>query len=368
MNKLREYPVIVRLTFILFFTVLVIYSLIQAKHFLYPLAISVLFSYLLYPVASFLEYKARFPRVLAVLISVLLFLIITAGAFNILINQIQKLIEDETVQQHAGDNLKSLQMFVYEHLNVTPEMQTEWLKEKAASFFDAQGEAKTLVMKIVGAVEAVLFIPIFTFFMLFFRDRGEKFIHKLAERRHSELAETLIKQISKVTIKYVTGVTIVVMILAVSHSIALKIIGVRYPLVLGLITASFSFIPYFGTIVSGIVPVAFTLVAQDNPYIALAVALYYITISLIDHNILTPSIVGGKVHLNPFITILSIIVGATVWGIPGMIIVVPSIAVVKIICDNIDSLKPFGYILGVDKGGLTIKKITDFFLRKGKLN
>ncbi len=367
MNKLKEYPVILRLTIILFFIVLVIYSLIQAKQLLYPLAISVLFSYLLYPIAAFLEYKIKFPRALAVLISVLLLLAVSVGAINILVNQIQKLAEDQSVQQHANENLKSLQVFVAENFKISPEMQDEWIKEKVSGFFDSEGEAKTVFLKIAGAVEALLFIPIFTFFMLFFRNRAEKFIHKLAERRHAELAETLIKQISKVTIKYVTGVTIVVIILAVSHSAALSIIGVPYPLVLGLVTASFSFIPYFGTIVSGIVPVTFTLVAQDNPYIALAVALYYITISLIDHNILTPSIVGGKVHLNPFITILSIIVGATVWGIPGMIIVVPFIAVVKIICDNIDSLKPFGYILGVDKGGLTIKKITNFFLKAKKI-
>ncbi len=366
MSKLREYPAILRLTIILFFIVLVLYSLIQAKHILYPLAISVLFSYLLYPVASFLEYKLKFPRVLAVLISVLLLLAVSSGAVSIIINQIQKLAEDKMIQQNAGENFAALQDFISRQFNLSPEAQNEWIKEKLSGFAGSEGEAKVIFLKIAGTIEALLFIPIFTFFMLFFRNRAETFIHKLAKRRHAELAETLIKQISKVTIKYVTGVTIVVIILAISHSTALSIIGVRYPLILGLITASFSFIPYFGTIVSGIVPLTFTLIAQNNPYVAMATALYYITISLIDHNILTPGIVGGKVHLNPFITILSIIAGAAVWGIPGMIIVVPSMAVVKIICDNVDSLKPFGYILGVDKGGLSIKKITDFFINKKK--
>lgn len=364
MNKLRQYPAILRLTIILFFIVLVIYSLIQAKQLLYPLAISVLFSYLLYPVAAFLEYKARFPRALAVLISVLLLLAVATGAISILFGQIQKLAEDQTIHQHASENFAAIQSFIRDQFSISYEAQNLWIKDKAEGFLNFQGEVKTVFIKMAGAVEALLFIPVFTFFMLFFRHRAEKFIHKLAERRHAELAETLIKQISKVTIKYVTGITIVVMILAVSHSVALSIIGVKYALVLGLITASFSFIPYFGTIVSGIVPLTFTLVAQNDPYTALAVAIYYIIISLIDHNIITPSIVGGKVHLNPFVTILSIIIGATVWGIPGMIIVVPFIAVVKIICDNIESLKPFGYILGVEKDGFTIKKISNFFLKK----
>jgi predicted PurR-regulated permease PerM len=156
--------------------------------------------------------------------------------------------------------------------------------------------------------------------------------------------------------------------LAIIHSTVLSIIGIKYAVVLGIIAACFSFIPYFGTIVSGVLPVAFTLFAEENPYLAIAVLAYYVIISLIDHNILTPSIVGGNVHLNPFITILSIIVGAMIWGIPGMIIVVPVMAVVKIICDNVEDLKPVGYILGVDKGGLSIRKIANFFLNKHDKN
>ncbi len=139
---------------------------------------------------------------------------------------------------------------------------------------------KNIILKAAGAIEALLFIPIFTFFMLFFRDRAERFAHKLAKKRHAELAEKLIRQISKVTIKYVSGVTTVVFILAIVHSAALSIIGIKYAIVLGIITASFSFVPYFGTIISGIIPVIFTILAQDNPYLAFAVAIYYAIISL----------------------------------------------------------------------------------------
>ncbi|MCF6364722.1 MAG: AI-2E family transporter [Bacteroidales bacterium] len=361
---MRRYPILVRLTVILLFTILLIYSLIAAKHILYPLALSALFSYLLYPIASFLENKARFPRFLAVLISVLIFLAVITGAINLLINQIQKFAQDDTIKEQAIENFLAIQSFIEGKYQVATDDQNTWILESIRNFFETGGQVKSIIMKAAGTIEAMLFIPIFTFFMLFFRDRAERFAHKLAQKRHSELAEKLIKQISKVTIKYVTGVTTVVIILAIVHSTALSIIGIKYAVVLGIITACFSFIPYFGTIVSGILPLLFTLVAQDNPYLALAVAIYYSIISLIDHNILTPSIVGGKVHLNPFITILSIIIGATIWGIPGMIIVVPFMAVLKIVCDNVESLKPFGYILGVDKHGLSIKKITSFFIGK----
>lgn len=363
--KMKQYPLLVRITIFLIFIILSIYSVIIAKQILYPLAMSVLFSYLLFPIANFLELKARFPRALAVLISVLLFVTIAVGAVEILVSQIQKFADDESVKEQAIKNFTSIKHLIEGEFNVASDEQSIWLVENVKDFFESGGNSKEILFKAIGAVEAIIFIPIFTFFLLYFRDRAERFIHKLAQKKHAELAENLINQISKVTIKYVSGVTIVVIILAIVHSVALSIIGIKYAIVFGLITASFSFIPYFGTIVSGIVPLSFTLLAQDNPYLALAVAIYYIGISLIDHNILTPGIVGGKVHLNPFITILSIIIGATIWGIPGMIIVVPFMAVVKIVCDNVESLKPFGYILGVDKKDtLTLDKITNFFLRK----
>jgi predicted PurR-regulated permease PerM len=361
---LRQYPVLVRLTIILLFIILVIYSLIQAKHILYPIALSVLFSYLLYPLAAFFEYKLKFPRVLAVLIPVLLFLSVISGALYIFITQIQSFVHDNEIKEQAVHNILFIQAVIEGKYNVSPEDQSNWIAQSIREFFENEGQIKSIILWAAGAVEALLFIPIFTFFMLLFRHRAETFAHKLAQRRHAELAEKVIKQISKVTIKYISGVSYVVLILAVLHSTALSIIGIKYALVLGILTASFSFIPYFGTIVSGIVPVLFTLIANSNPYLAIVVAIYYIGITLIDHNILTPSIVGGKVHLNPFITILSIIIGAAIWGIPGMIIVVPFMGVVKIICDNVESLKPFGYILGVDKHGLSINKIARFFMKK----
>jgi len=366
-KQMKRYPVLVRFTIILVFIILLIYSVVIAKQILYPLALSILFSYLLFPIANFLEVKARFPRGLAVLFSVLLFIIITVGAIDILITQIHKFAEDEAIKKQAIENFTSIQSLIEGEFNITSDEQSTWIVEKVKTFFERGGNAKEVLFKAVGAVEAIIFIPIFIFFLLYFRDRAERFIHKLAQKKHAELAEKLINQISKVTIKYVSGVTIIVIILAIVHSIALSIIGIKYAIIFGLLTASFSFIPYFGTIVSGIVPLSFTLLAQDNPYLAFAVAIYYVTISLIDHNILTPGIVGGKVHLNPFITILSIIIGATIWGIPGMIIVVPFIAVVKIVCDNVESLKPFGYLLGVDKKDtLTLDKISNFLINRKK--
>ncbi len=359
---MKKYPLLTRITLLLFFVILFIYSIVIARHVLYPIALAVLCAYLLYPLAAFLEYRAKIPRLIAVIFSVLLFMFLIGLFTHVVISQIQKFAQDEEILSQARSNLGEIHQFVEKKIGIKESEQKNEVFTRIQSFLQSGDNTQKLLRSLVSTVEIILFIPIFTIFMLYYRNRGQTFIHKLAESRHAELAEHLIEQISKIMTRYVTGVTTVVVILAVLHSGALYIIGVEYPLMIGLLAACFSFIPYFGTIISGLLPLFFTVLVQGNLYLAFAVVIYFIAISLIDHNIITPGIVGGKVHLNPFITILSIIIGAAIWGIPGMIVVVPFVAVLKAIFDKVDSLKPFGYILGVDENRQSLRKsIRSFF-------
>jgi predicted PurR-regulated permease PerM len=185
----------------------------------------------------------------------------------------------------------------------------------------------------------------------------------LAEKQHSKLTDSLIRQISSVTTRYVVGVLIDVMILATLHSIFLSLIGMKYAVALGVMTASLSFIPYFGTLVSGVIPFTFSILISPNPYTPLFIIAYFWLITFVDHNILIPTIIGGNVHLNPLITILSIIAAGVVWGIPGMIIIIPTIGVIKIICDNIENLEPYGYVLGIDTNQKNLRKISEIIAK-----
>jgi predicted PurR-regulated permease PerM len=88
---------------------------------------------------------------------------------------------------------------------------------------------------------------------------------------------------------------------------------------------------------------------------------------VIEHNILTPNITGGKVNLNPFITILALILGAMFWGVAGMFLTIPVVGIIKITCDHVESLKPYGYLLGdvgTEKHAITFEKVKNFFRRK----
>ena len=163
-----------------------------------------------------------------------------------------------------------------------------------------------------------------------------------------EDTRNIIRKISHVTPKYVGGVFTVVMILCVLNSFGLWIVGVKYAILFGIISALFNLIPYFGTWFGASIPFMFALLTGDSPNLALGVLLLFVIIQFLENNILTPNITGSYVNLNPFVTILLIIIGGTVWGIIGMFVVVPIVAMIKIIFEHSKSLKPYAYLIGAD--------------------
>lgn len=337
----------ITLTTLLF--IMVFFVLIVGKKFLYPLALAVLLSYLLYPAVSLLENKLKIPRLLAILLSIIIGLGLLFAFGEIFLIQIRVFIKDfPAIKEQALQNASYVQEFIASTFNFTVEEQQDWLKIQLANLLDSSNKFFSNIFKtMTGTIGRLVFIPIFAFFMLFYRDRAKLFILKISDK-NKKFSEQLLEQISKVTIKYMTGVLTVVAILAVSHSIALSIIGVKYAIFLGIVAACISIIPYFGTLASTLVPLTFSLILTNNPYEPLWIIAYYLVANSVENNILTPTITGGNVNLNPLVTILGLILGAMIWGIPGMIIVIPVLGVIKIICDNVEGLEPYGFILGID--------------------
>ncbi len=337
--------------------------LTHMKHILYPIALSLLFSYLLFPLVRLFENKLKMPSILAIILAILIGILVLSGIANIFIIQARVFIKDfPFLKEQAIKNVISIQTFIENKFHISIQKQEIWVQKQLGLIFDTSGQLlKKLAKGATLTLETIFFIPIFTFFMLYFRNRAKTFILKLAKARHSKLTEDLLQQISKVTIKYMFGVTTVVFILAILHSLALTLIGVKYAIIIGIMAAMLSFVPYFGTLVSGIIPLTFSLIISPNPYEPLIIIIYFVVITFIDHNILTPTITGGNVNLNPLVTIIGLIVAANIWGIPGMIIIVPTLAIIKIICDNVEGLKPYGYILGISQHGIDLKKLKKIF-------
>ncbi|MDX1640253.1 MAG: AI-2E family transporter, partial [Balneolaceae bacterium] len=204
---------------------------------------------------------------------------------------------------------------------------------------------KRIFTATANSILAIGLIPVYTFLLLFYRDKFEKFVHLLVPKEEEEIAENIIDKASHVVPKYMKGLFVVCFILAGLNSLGFYLIGVKYALLFGIIAAIFNLIPYLGTVIGYGLTFIFVLATQ-TPGVALAVLVQFFIVQFTENNILTPNITGSYVQINPLVTIFSLIAGGMIWGLPGMFMVIPYLAMMKIVCENIESLKPIGYLLG----------------------
>jgi predicted PurR-regulated permease PerM len=80
-----------------------------------------------------------------------------------------------------------------------------------------------------------------------------------------------------------------------------------------------------------------------------AVIITYAIVQFLQTYFLEPLVVGAEVNINPLFTIIILVLGELIWGIPGMILAIPLLGIVKIVCDHIEPLKPYGYLIGRDR-------------------
>ncbi len=200
-----------------------------------------------------------------------------------------------------------------------------------SQIFDIGTQSEKIFSATTGTIFVILMQPVYVFLFLYYRTKFAYFFLKIVGRQNRLIAIEVLREIANVVTRYMLGVTTVVLILCFFNAIGLLLIGIQYPLLLGVISALFSFIPYFGNFIGGSIPFIFALLTEDSQVYALRIAIFVYIIHFVENNILSPNIVGNNIRINPFIIILGLIAGAMIWGIPGMLVAIPFLAMLNII-------------------------------------
>ena len=360
---ITKLPTSQKFTFFLLSIILVFYVLITAKMFLYPLAVAVLLAYLLFPLANFLE-KKRIPRILAILICIILLLTVITFVALFVYRKLGVFVGDfPTFRVKAINRIDEMETSISSLFGISDLQLTDFLRSRVSNMFDA---GSTVFNKAFTATTGTLFrlgiLPVFIFMFLFYRTKFAWFIMKIVPREKQLLTLNVLREASKVASRYMGGIFTVVFVLCIINSLGLYLVGIRYAITLGVIAAIFNFIPYFGTIIGYTIPFVFALLTGDTAEPAFKVLLVFLIVQFTENNILTPNIVGNYVKINPFMIILGVIAGGMVWGLPGMFVVIPFLAILRIISEHVPALHPYVYLLGT--GGTRRHALTGENFRK----
>lgn len=215
-----------------------------------------------------------------------------------------------------------------------------WFKSSAGSLLG--GTFNSTAKFFTGMI--TIFIYIFLF-LIYYKGLVRAFM-KFAPKDKRSNFFTMLKNIQQVGQKYLSGMALLILILGFANSLGLWIIGIDSPFLFGFLAASLSIIPYIGTTLGAFIPVLYALMSHDQLWIPFAVAVLFWFIQLVESNFLSPKVVGNSVNVNAFAAILSLIIGASVWGIAGMVLFLPFAAMLKVICDEYEPLQPLALLIG----------------------
>jgi predicted PurR-regulated permease PerM len=191
-------------------------------------------------------------------------------------------------------------------------------------------------------------LPIYTFLILYYRNMLKKFILAVFKDGDREKVEDVLRESRGVVQNYMVGLMIEMGVVAVINFMGFAIIGIEYAVFLAVFAAIMNLIPYIGMLIASIFCCIVTLTTSDNLTDAIWTLLVLIIVQFIDNNIIMPRVVGSKVKINAMITILGVLIGGALCGISGMFLSIPGIAILKVIFERVDNLKPWGMLLSDD--------------------
>jgi predicted PurR-regulated permease PerM len=364
----KRYMIARRMSYFLLLIILFIYGLIAIRNFLYPIAFGLLFAYLLYPIAKWLE-KKKLPRILANMIVIIGSLAILVTLVLFAYRMVSSAASDLPDLIETGiDNLSEMLSDIGSYFGFDRANTQQLIKDQSSSWFESSGKyLETVFNATSSTIVAIGLMPVYVFLFLYYRTKFMYFLIKLAGKPFKANMIGILRETAAVMVHYISGVFIVVLILCVINSLGLWIIGLKHAVALGIISALFNFIPYFGTLLGGLVPLLFAFVFEGDPGLAFKVVLLFIVIQFIENNLLTPNIVGGNVKINPFFVITGLFAASMVWGIPGMLLIVPFLAIMRIIFSYNDALRPYAFLLGNDgtrKHSITYSKIKSLWSKR----
>jgi len=353
-------PFYARVALILLALVLSCLILNLASNIFIPLVFGLLISILLFPLNKFFENKLHLGRTLSPVLSVLLFIAVLVSFIYFLAIQIIGFAGDfPQLRKRFLQMVDTLQHWLHYKLHINNSQQTAYLNRSMNEIMGSVAHSvSNLFVSITGILLLIVFVLIFTFFMLYYRKLLMKFVLYLFRAEHQAKVSEVIMETKRMIYSYVFGLVIEMALISIVNCTMFLIMGIQYAMLLGVMAAVLNIIPYLGIYTSIIITMVVTF-ANSTGNMALEAGIGLFIVHLLDSNILFPRIVGGRVKMNPFITIVAVIVGEFVWGVPGMFLFIPITGIIKLICERVDGMEAWGLLIGVEekekKPGLKIE-------------
>ncbi len=347
MNPLLKIPFYAQIALISIGAFAFVYTLYIGQEIIVPLIYATIIAILLNPVVNFLVQK-KVNKIVAIALAVLLVILITALFIYFVSVQLTLFSETYPKLRDKFDEISVQLIQWFSHtFNIRISKINAWIADtRNNAIKNMGGTIGQTLATINGILLIIVLLPVYLFMILFYKPLLLEFIRKLFRKEHHEMVFEVLFSSKKLIQSYLVGLLVEGAIVAILNSTGLLILGIDYAIILGITGALLNVIPYIGGIIAIALPMIIAFVTKDSGTSALLVLGVYLLIQFIDNHYLIPRIVASRVKLNALISIIVVLIFAALWGIPGMFLSIPLTAIVKVIFDHIEPLKPWGFLLG----------------------
>ena len=322
---------------------LIIAGLYFAKGFLIPLCIAVIIATFFLPLCHWMESR-KIPKALAVLICLLVLLIAITSIGMLLSWQISQLINDFSLLTQKVDSIgDNIQNYIFHNFGITVKEQSQLLNNEQLSI---TGTMQIIAGSAVSIFTNFILVLAYFFLLLYFRGHIRHFILKLFPTSQQAEVGNVLFSVTMVSQQYLLGLTKMIGCLWIMYGIGFSLIGVKNALFFAILCGMLEIIPFIGNLTGTTLTVLVAVIQGAGMPLVLSIIATYIVVQFIQEWILSPLILGSQVKINAFTTVLALVLGELIWGIAGIFLAIPLIAMFKIVCDHIESLKPYGFLIG----------------------
>jgi predicted PurR-regulated permease PerM len=322
---------------------LVIAGLYFGKIFLMPLCFGAVLATLFLPLSNWLQHR-KIPKFIAVIICLLTIILVVGGLLSLFGWKISGLIKDvELLKQRAIDSGIKLQMYIFNHFGVSAEQQLQILKKEQPSYANLM---QLMAGSVSGFFGNLVLVYIYFIFLLYYRSHIKQFLLKLPTEKNKPEMEKIIQTTTKVSQQYLLGLFKMIVCLWIMYGIGFSILGVEDAIFFAILCGFLEIVPYVGNIVGTVLTVFVAALHGAELSMLGGIVVVYGIVQTIQGWLLEPIILGPQVKINPLFTIFALVIGQLLWGVSGIVLAIPLTAILKIIFDHIEPLKPYGFLVG----------------------
>ncbi|MEQ6167753.1 AI-2E family transporter [Ekhidna sp. MALMAid0563] len=336
----------------LFYAIASIVGIVAIMHFakviLVPICFAMLFAFILYPMVKWLS-KKGVKKVLGIILTLAGVFVLFSGVLVLFSAQIINMASQySNFLDKLRETLETSVKFLNDKVQIIPDIETETILDRLSHLFsDSSFLIISDTVSVTGSFFSFLVLAsIYTFLILFYSEHLTEALTRFAHKRKRRSYINMLREVQQVGQQYFTGMLLLILVLGILNTVGLLILGMDYAFFFGFLAALLAIIPYVGTTLGGLIPTIYAFIAFDSYWYPLGVILIFWFIQFVEGNFLNPKIVGGNMQINALFSIFSLIAGGVLWGIAGMILFLPMVAMLKVICSHYEELEPVASLIG----------------------